>query len=62
MEIVYLEAVLMDNGELISMGISLGWKNNFGKAIHNKAEVEDRKMEEAKNCEECSFSPCHVHA
>lgn len=37
MEIVYLEAVLMDNGEIICMGKTLGWKQDLAKYLYRKA-------------------------
>lgn len=45
MKIVYLECVLMDQGELISLGKSLGWKNEFEGAIFDLRDKHGNALE-----------------
>lgn len=43
MEIIYLQAVLMDNGEIICDGKTIGWKNKVGKYLYRPED--DRAKE-----------------
>lgn len=39
MEIIYLQAVLMDNGEIICDGKTIGWESKVGKYIYTQRNI-----------------------
>lgn len=42
MEIKYLQVLVMDNGEIICLGKTIGWEDKLGKYLFNKEQVANQ--------------------
>jgi len=55
MQTIYLEAILMDNDEIISNGKTIGWRKDFlRESIKTKLQVE--------KCTFCQSCTCRINS
>lgn len=52
MELIYLQAVLMDNGEIICKGKTIAWEKDVKEFIVKEKNVDILKVEEEEEEEE----------
>ena len=45
MELKFLECVVMGNGEIISLGKTIGWVRDFGEHLFTEKEILERSAE-----------------
>jgi len=43
MEIKFLQILLMDNGEILCDGVTIGWEKKLGKYLRTNKEIVDRE-------------------
>lgn len=57
-EVKHLEVLLMDNGEIICLGKTIGWKKDLGKYLH---DPEQPDIEEDTQKGDCECGACENH-